>query len=69
MGGDGMGGLRQDQKWIALLEVYGNVKDADARALTKAVHAVLDKYKKSGKVKGWAVKFNTTGTKQTPPDP
>jgi hypothetical protein len=63
MGGDGMGPMRQDQKWVALLEVYGAVSEADARALTKAVHDVLEKYKNDGKVKGWAVKFNATATK------
>jgi hypothetical protein len=65
MGGDGMGPIRQDQKWIALLEVYGAVKESDARALTDAVHALLEEYKTSGKVKGWAVTFNTTGTKES----
>lgn len=64
MGGDGMGPMRQDQKWIALLEVFGTVKEADARALTDAVHAVLKQYKDNGKIKDWAVKFNATATKQ-----
>lgn len=63
MGGSGMGPLRQDQKWIAMLEVFGTASEADARALTKAVHDLLDKYKSDGKVKGWAVKFNVVGTK------
>lgn len=63
MGGDGMGPMRQDQKWIALLEVYGAVNESDAQALSEAVHALLEQYKADGKVKGWAVKFNTTGTK------
>jgi hypothetical protein len=63
MGGDGMGPMRQDQKWLALLEVYGAVSEADARALTKAFHDVLDKYKNDGKVKGWSIKFNATATK------
>lgn len=63
MGGPGMGELRQDQKWIALLEVYGKVSDADARALTDAVHKVLDKFKKNRKVKGFNIKFNAVGTK------
>lgn len=64
MGGDGMGPIRDDQKWIALLEVYGEVSEADASALTAAVHALLEQYKNNGKVKGWAVKFNATGTKE-----
>jgi len=69
MGGPGMGPLRQDQKWIALLEVYGAATVDDATALTKAVHAVLDQFKRDGKVKDWTVKFNVVGHKQTPPDP
>jgi len=65
MGGDGMGPIRQDQKWIALLEVYGAVSEPDAQALSDAVHDLLERYKTSGKVKGWAVRFNTTGTKES----
>lgn len=68
MGGPGMGELRQDQKWVALLEVYGKASDADARALSAAVHKVLADFKKTGKVKGFKFKFNTVGakTKQDP---
>ena len=69
MGGPGMGELRQDQKWIALLEVYGRAADADARALTQAVHTVLQKFKDDGKIKGFDIKFNVVGTKKSPPDP
>jgi hypothetical protein len=69
MGGPGMGPLRDDQKWIALLEVYGEATDASARALTKEIHAVLDKYKKGKKIKGFDIKFNVVGGKQRPPDP
>lgn len=68
MGGPGMGELRQDQKWVALVEVYGKATDADARALTDAVHKVLSQFKKAGKVKGFKFQFNALSTK-SPKDP
>lgn len=65
MGGSGMGPMRDDQKWVALLEVYGAVGETDARALSEAVHELLNKFKRERKVKDWAVKFNVLGTKET----
>ena len=65
MGGDGMGPMRQDQKWLALLEVFGFVEEDDARDLTEALHQVLDQYKADGKIKDWTVQFNATATKES----
>jgi hypothetical protein len=68
MGGSGLEGMRADQKWVSLFEIYGELKKEDAAKLTAEVHKVLDYYTKEGKIQGWAVKFNAVATKP-PSDP
>jgi hypothetical protein len=63
MGGPGMGPLREDQKWVTLLEIQGSASEASARELTKAIHALLAKAKKDKKIKGFGFKFSVVGGK------